>query len=376
MKQILFIEDDLILGPVYQAQLKHAGFDVVWATDGEAGLNALQVSRPDLILLDIQLPRISGLELLQIIRSSPGVDRLPVIVFTNSFQEELLAKVRKTGVERILSKSQVIPREVVALIKEFLFGAGQDPAGGLPGSESPESKAAIAALQRQLGDHLGSCRRLVTEVNREAVPETRVGRIRVLRNTVRQLVSVASAANLKPQAYFCEALDALLAELCDQPERLTVSSLRTITQSVDFLFENFDLTRQLSLPANLAFRVLIVDDDPISRRAVQVALSRIKLQATECGSAEEALEQCSRGGFDVIFLDVNLPNVNGFDLCARLRQLELNQATPVIFVTSQTDLHTRAQSTLSGGNDFIGKPFHFMELAVKTLLHVLRSKMK
>lgn len=376
MKQILFIEDDLILGPVYQAQLKRAGFEVIWVTDGEAGLNALQISRPDLILLDILLPRISGLELLQIIRSSPGVDRLPVIVFTNSFQEELLEKVRKMGVERILSKSQVIPREVVALIKEFLFGAQADQAAGVTGSESPESKVATAALQRQLGDLLGSCRRLVTEVNRDAVPETRVGRIRVLRNTVRQLVSVAAAANLKPQAYFCEALDALLAELCEQPDRLTFSSLRTLTQSVDFLFENFDLTRQFTLPANLAFRVLIVDDDPISRRAVQVALSRIKLQATECGSAPEALEHCSRGSFDVIFLDVNMPDVNGYELCTRLRKLELNQATPAIFVTRQTDLQTRAQSTLSGGNDFIGKPFHFMELAVKTLLHVLRSKMK
>lgn len=376
MKKILFIEDDPILGPVYRAQLKSAGFEVVWVTDGEAGLNALQISRPDLIVLDIQLPRISGLELLQIIRSSPGVDRLPVIVFTNSFQEDVLAKVRKAGVERILSKSQVIPREVVAIIKEFLFGAEEDQASGATGNESPENKAFTAALQRQLGDLLASCRRMVTEVNRDSVPETRVAKIRMLRNTVRQLISVAAAANLRAQAYFCEALDALLVELCDQPDRLTVSSLRTVTQSVDFLFEKFDRSRRFVLPGNLAFRVLIVDDDPISRRAVQVALSRIKLQATECGSAQEALDYCSRGGFDVIFLDVNMPDVNGYDLCSRLRKLEPNQATPVIFVTSQTDLQSRAQSTLSGGNDFITKPFHFMELAVKTLLHLLRSKMK
>jgi CheY-like chemotaxis protein len=376
MKKILFIEDDPILGPVYQAQLKRAGFEVVWATDGEAGLNALQISQPDLIVLDIQLPRVSGLELLQIIRSSPGVDHLPVIVFTNSFQEDVLAKVRKTGVERILSKSQVIPREVVAIIREFLVGAEPAQAVGSTGSEAPENKAFTAALQRQLGDLLASCRRMVTEVNRDSVPETRVAKIRLLRNIVRQLIHVAAAANLKAQAYFCEALDALLVELCDQPARLTVSSLRTVTQSVDFLFENFDPTRQFTLPANLAFRILIVDDDPISRRAVQVALSRIKLQAMECGSAPEALEHCSRGRFDVIFLDVNMPEVNGYDLCSRLRKLELNQATPVIFVTSQTDLLARAQSNLSGGNDFIGKPFHFMELAVKTLLHVLRSKLK
>jgi CheY-like chemotaxis protein len=126
----------------------------------------------------------------------------------------------------------------------------------------------------------------------------------------------------------------------------------------------------------LSFRVLVVDDDAISRRAVQVALSRIKQSAAESGRAGEALELCVQRGFDLVFVDVEMPEINGYDLCAQLRKLDTNRHTPVIFVTSHTDLQTRAQSTLSGGNDFIGKPFHFMELAVKTLLHLLRSKLK
>jgi DNA-binding response OmpR family regulator len=372
MKKILFIEDDPILGPVYESQLKLAGFEVKRAADGEAGLNALQVGHPDLIVLDLILPRLSGIELLQILRSSPGLNEVPVLVFTNSFQEDMLQRVRQLGAERILSKSQFIPKEVVAVINEVLRGARPETRGG-PG---PENRVAEAVFQRQLDEALSSCRRIVVDVGRESSNDLRIPKVRMLRTSVRQLTSLASSSGLKVQAYFCEALDAFLGEVCEQPDRLNVSSLRTILQSVDFLFEEFDFTREFLLPEDLTFRVLVVDDDPISRRAVQVALGRIKQQAAECATAEDALELFAQRSFDLVFLDVEMPEINGYDLCTRLRKLEANRHTPVIFVTSHTDLQTRAQSTISGGNDFIGKPFHFMELAVKALLHLLRSKLK
>lgn len=374
MKKILFVEDDPVLGPVYESQLTAAGFQVTRATDGEAGLNALQGPPHDLIVLDIGLPLISGLELLQIIRSSGAMASVPVLVFTNSFQDEVLQRVRELRVERILSKSQYIPREVVGVIKEVLRGV--PPVVGEPPTGETDERADAEVFQRRLSECLGSCRRLALDIVREAGHDARVPKIRMLRNTVRQLTGLASSAGLKVQAYFCEALDALLAELCEQPSRLTASSLRTITQAVDFLFEEFDFERRFLLPGDLNFRVLVVDDDPISRRAVQVALGRIKQSAAESGRAGEALELCAQRGFDLVFVDVEMPEINGYDLCTQLRKLETNRHTPVIFVTSHTDLQTRAQSTLSGGNDFIGKPFHFMELAVKALLHLLRSKLK
>ncbi|HWH70616.1 MAG TPA: hypothetical protein VNT26_14605 [Candidatus Sulfotelmatobacter sp.] len=63
-----------------------------------------------------------------------------------------------------------------------------------------------------------------------------------------------------------------------------------------------------------------------------------------------------------------------FELCARLRKLAAHAKTPVVFITGVNDLESRAQSTLSGGNDFIGKPFLFSELAVKALVYVLRKR--
>lgn len=374
MKKILFIEDDPILGPIYEAQLKTAGFDVTRAVDGEAGLGALQMMRPDLIVLDIMLPKISGVELLQIIRSSSGVSEIPVLVFTNSFQDDTLERVRQLGANRILSKSRFIPREVVAVINQVLNGSPGAAMVSL--GEPPTDKTITENFRKQLSEQLASCRQYAAEIIRRTASDARLPFIRSLRTSVRHLTGMASAVGLKCQAYFCEAFEAFLDELCEQPSRITASSVRTVSQGVDFLFDAFDLTKTLQSPDDLKFRVLLVDDDPISRRAVQVALGRIKQQALECGTTSEALTLAAERTFDLIFVDMDMPEMSGAELCAQFRSSETNRVTPVIFVTGHTDLQTRAQSTLSGGNDFIGKPFHFMELAVKSLLHLFRSRLK
>ena len=372
MKRILFIEDDPILGPVYETQLKAAGYAVTRATDGEAGLSALQVNLPDLIVLDIVIPRISGIELLQIIRTTPRTSGIPVVVFTNSFETDVLEKVRQIGATRLLSKSHFVPREVVAVIGELLTGA----AGSGSGDGAPTAAGDAEAFRQRVATALAPCRALLVRIAHETSGDARLPKLRSLRASVRQLTSLTSAADLRGQAYFCEALEAFLGELCEQPGRTTDSGLRTLTQAVDFLFEKVDPSQGATLPDNLAFRVLVVDDDPISRRAVQVALGRIKQQAVECGSAKEAIAVCADGKLDLIFLDVDMGEITGFELCSQIRKSESNRTTPVIFVTGHTDFQSRAQSSLSGGDDFIGKPFHFMELAVKTLLHLLRAKSK
>ena len=67
--------------------------------------------------------------------------------------------------------------------------------------------------------------------------------------------------------------------------------------------------------------------------------------------------------------------MSGFELCTKLRTIPGHARTPVIFVTGLTDFESRARSTLSGGNDLIAKPFLFMELAVKALTYVLKTRL-
>ena len=120
----------------------------------------------------------------------------------------------------------------------------------------------------------------------------------------------------------------------------------------------------------------MVDDEAISRRAITHALEKAKLGSVNVEDPNLAYKMLSEQSFDLVFLDVDMPGMNGFELCTKLRALPAHKKTPVVFVTSLNDLESRASSMMSGGNDFIGKPFLFIELAVKSLVYVLRGKLE
>jgi CheY-like chemotaxis protein len=80
--------------------------------------------------------------------------------------------------------------------------------------------------------------------------------------------------------------------------------------------------------------------------------------------------------FDLIFLDVLMPGMDGFTLCSRIRETPLNQHTPVIFVTSCVDLKARTQSELSGATELLGKPFLPIEITVKAITFTMRSRLQ
>jgi PleD family two-component response regulator len=78
----------------------------------------------------------------------------------------------------------------------------------------------------------------------------------------------------------------------------------------------------------------------------------------------------------VIFLDVIMPGMDGFEVCAKIRDLVPNRATPVIFVTSLDDFEASAKVNRNGGNDLMGKPFLTSEIAVKALAFALRGRLQ
>ncbi len=168
-------------------------------------------------------------------------------------------------------------------------------------------------------------------------------------------------------------MEALLKELHEKPGNINASTLRTVAAGVDLLgtlFENSPHTGSLEFPAA---KILVVDDEEISRRAIIYALEKARLQSVNIESAGTAYKLLVEFPFDLIFLDVDMPGMSGFELCTKLRALPAHKKTPVVFVTALSDFDNRTSSTMAGGNDFIAKPFLFIELTVKALIHVLRG---
>ena len=133
MAKILLVEDDAILVEMYQAKFELEGHDVQIATNGEDCLRILGEFEPELILLDILMPKLNGFHVLKEIKKRPGLRQIPVILLTNLGQAEVdmnqeLAKA--LGVNDYLIKSHHTPDEVVTKAVKVLKASGHKPAEG------------------------------------------------------------------------------------------------------------------------------------------------------------------------------------------------------------------------------------------------------
>jgi PleD family two-component response regulator len=197
-----------------------------------------------------------------------------------------------------------------------------------------------------------------------------------LYRTAHKLTGGANVTGHASVAQLSEAIEALLTELHEKPANINASNIRTIASAVDFLPALFEHATRSGRQETPTSNILVVDDEPIARKAVSQALDRAKLKSVGVDDASAALKMLEENSYDLVFLDVDMPLISGHELCSKLRALPRHKSTPVVFVTSNTDLKNRANSTISGGNDFIGKPFHFLELAVKSLVYVMRGKIQ
>ncbi len=193
-----------------------------------------------------------------------------------------------------------------------------------------------------------------------------------LEGSVSSLASLAGITGFSRVSHLAGALDALIKDLHKKPTQMTASVLRTIAHAMDCLNGIFGSLTKLPQDIPYSMLILAVDDEPISRRTISIALGKANLRCIGMEDSTMALTVLTENPFDLIFLDADMPRLNGFELCAALRKLPTNKTTPVIFVTSLTKFEIRAQSSLSGGNDLIAKPFLMMELAVKALTYLLK----
>jgi CheY-like chemotaxis protein len=191
-----------------------------------------------------------------------------------------------------------------------------------------------------------------------------------------QVHSVAgSAGPVGKIAQMTSALEALLIELQNKPKKITPSVMRTVAQAIDTLASLFDRAASPQLEILTPPKILVVDDEIISRETICSALGKSSLSATGIDDPFAAQRLLEQESFDLIFLDVEMPGQSGLDLCKKIREMATNRATPVVFVTAHSDFGSRAQSSLSGGNDFIAKPFLSVELAVKALTWLCKARL-
>ena len=387
MKRILIIEDDQLIANIYLNKFAVDNYQVETALDGEKGFELVNSFKPDLVVLDLMLPNVTGVEVLKKIRAQAGFEQLPIIVFSNTFLSNMVQEAWKAGATKCLSKANCTPKQIIDVVRGLLQTAPGSAAAAQPKAtataSAAESEDAFQAEQvksflASLPVTLGSLRTVMQALAKSTDEASRVRNLQDLYRRVHALTANAGIAGMTQIAQMADAVEALLKELHEKPKNINSSTIRTVALSVDFLGVLFDKAKSpeaRKAPAEIKANILVVDDEAISRRAVTHALEKAKLPCTSVESPEVALSVLSERTFDLVFLDVDMPGMNGFELCTKLRTTHRNKSTPVVFVTSLNDFESRANSTMSGGNDLIAKPFVFMELAVKALVYILRARL-
>lgn len=120
MKKIVVIEDEIAIQQLYVYKLENEGFEVKAAADGQAGLAVIKEFQPDIILLDLRMPVMSGDVMLEKLRSEDWGSSVRVIILTNISKDEAPRNLRFLSVDRYIVKAHHTPSQIVAVVKEIL----------------------------------------------------------------------------------------------------------------------------------------------------------------------------------------------------------------------------------------------------------------
>ena len=390
-KNILLVEDEPIAQMLYRKRLQREGFNISFAEDGELALSALAKVQPDLVVLDLMLPKVNGTEVLKHIRTEERLKKTPVLVISNAYMSELSQKALESGATRGMLKTECTPARLVETVREMLGYRSAFDLSDAPLSNDKQMAEFTAAAEAALADEMAlketrdefiqkassevaKVRELCLAYIKAGTPTSSQESLSHLYKQVRFFATRAGLSGCVRTALVANAFEALLFETLFKPAKASPSAPQTFAQAVDCLerlCQDKGAGNGESIPKA---KILVVDDDAVCNLAMVGALRRAHFEPFSVEDPFKAIEKASTNRYDVVFLDINMPGINGFELCKRLRTMPEYKETPVIFITSNGDFQNRAQSILSGGNDLIPKPVSPVELVLKTTMRLLQPQ--
>ena len=172
------------------------------------------------------------------------------------------------------------------------------------------------------------------------------------------------------------AFASLLQGIYEIPEQISPSVLRTCNQTIEFLaclLKERDLERNVKLATA---RIYAVDDDRSACEMITEGLKNVGLQSKTTLHPSAAVAELAGSRYDLIILDVQLPDLDGFELCTHIRNMALHAETPIVFLTGNASQENRIESSLRGGNEFFSKPFNLQELGLRALTLIIKSQLR
>ena len=153
MKKVLIIEDDQVIANIYRNKFTVEGYQAEVAYDGESGLKTLRTFKPDIMLLDLILPKMSGVDFIIKVRSEADFAKLPIIVFSNTYLTNMIQEAWKAGANKCLSKTNCTPKDVLDIVRQTIGGevvpqpAPKPDKPGKPGKPAASAKPDFSDIE-------------------------------------------------------------------------------------------------------------------------------------------------------------------------------------------------------------------------------------
>jgi CheY-like chemotaxis protein len=141
MKTIFFVEDDAVIILAYRTKFLNEGFNVEVAQDGLTAIRLLPAAKPDLVVLDLMMPKFNGVDVLKFIRADPALKNTPVIILSNAYMTDIAQEAARLGVELALLKSSCTPAQLAEAAQKILSGNDIDA--------DPSQRVAIKPLENK-----------------------------------------------------------------------------------------------------------------------------------------------------------------------------------------------------------------------------------
>lgn len=397
MKQILIIDDDPILAKVYFNLLQSAGYWVDVANSGEAALELLRYTEPNLILLDLFMRKVNGVQVLKFIRSRTATQKVPVIALSTASTTRLIEAAYEAGANRFMAKDDLDPDGLLDLVRtclnetrtqEFEEFQAAPPAVDVPTSVNDAQLSASRKLFTPVEQRFGSilrnrfCRAspdLVVRLRQqlragleEDDPPARAELASGIQPILDQFVADAGVAGCCRIEQLGGLLAGALRELHDEKAPLTSDVLETLARAVDLMPVLLEKASERTHRHPVAANVLVADDDPSIGWMIEASLELANFRSIRVRTPGLALQVLNENLFDLIVIDADSAFAKDPEFGAQFRAMPANQYTPALFVIDPAKPPMGRHIARRDEDGTIAQPFRFSELALKALLLVFR----
>lgn len=361
MKRVLVIDDDQFVLKVYQSKFESEGMQAEVAAEPVAALTRVRASVPDLILLDLMLPGMNGVDLLKQIRTIPGAENVPVLVFTHSYDSELIEQAKAAGADVCLNKNNVSPNRLMEMVRHALAQGRRQALPGAAPSPAPESprkpvetageKQFVrgdlrARMKNQAAAIEGQLREIVQTFTGAPDGNLRMGALAQLNNQLGDIIHDAVDADLFDIIMMGRALSRMIVDLEQHPEEISQGTVRSFGTAVITIANLYRRIGSAPKEHELPGLSIVVIPNPQAGRLIAAAFIEVGFPAISFSTTEAAATFVLENPANIIVCSQQWPEGTGeefFLQCSRiegrqnLRSLYLSQDSMPANYTVSTD---------------------------------------